>query len=553
VAGRPAPQPVVIDLDGLSDRVVQVPVPESRYKSLRAVSGGLAWLTELLSGELGEGGARPEDDPPRPCLEYFDLKRIRCIELLDEVDWFEPSGDGSRVVVRDRQKLYVLPANRKADADNPDDKLSVDLSRARFLADPPALWRAAYDEAGRAMRHEFWVSDMAEVDWDAALADYRPILDRIATPDDFADLVHELVGELGSSHAYVRPAARGHGNGQRAGLLGADIEPGPDGWLVSRVLPGESSDPRARSPLAAPGTQVGPGDVVLAVDGQPVDPATGPGPLLVGAAGKPIELTVRSSNGDPGFGPPGHARRTVVVPLADERRLRYQDWVASRRALVRDLSGGRLGYLHVPDMVSEGWSDFHRDLRGEMRSDGLIIDVRANRGGHTSELVVEKLARRVIGWDVPRNSQPERYPRDAVRGPVVAIADEWAGSDGDIVTAAIRLLGIGPVVGTRTWGGVIGIEGWHELVDGTCITMPKFSFWFSQFGWGVENYGVDPDVEVVISPDDWAAGTDPQLAAAVRLALEALERQLPAAPPPTADRPSRRRPSLPPRAQMGDV
>ena len=246
-----------------------------------------------------------------------------------------------------------------------------------------------------------------------------------------------------------------------------------------------------------------------------------------------------------------------MVPLRDERRLRYQDWVAGRRALVRELSDGRLGYLHIPDMVGEGWAHFHRDLRTEMLFSGLVMDVRGNSGGHISQLVVEKLARRVIAWEVGRGVQPVSYPYEARRGPLVTVTDEFAGSDGDIVTAVIRLLGLGPVVGTRTWGGVIGIEGvpGHELVDGTHMTVPRYAFSFEDYGWGVENYGVDPDVEVLISPDDWAAGRDPQLETAVRLALEALEKQPPADAagpvgqppeqgPPAAAAPAARRPAL---------
>jgi tricorn protease len=535
-----AKKPVVIDLDGLSARVVQVPVPESRYSSLRAVDGGLAWLRQPLTGNLGEGGARLDEDNPRPALEYFEIKRSKTTELADEVNGFDASGDGTRLVVRDRNQVLVVPANRKADSDSTDDRITVDLSRARFLANPAALWQAAYSEAGRAMRHEYWVPDMADVDWDAVLAQYRPLLDRIATADDFADVVHEAVAELGSSHAYINPAGGQDSTGQVAGVLGADLEPGEDGWRIVRIVPGESSDPRARSPLAAPGSLITAGDRLVAVDGRMVDAATGPAPLLVGAAGKPVELTVlRTADGKP--------HRAVVVPLRADQRLRYQDWVAGRRQQVRELSGGRAGYLHVPDMVSEGWSDFHRDLRGEMEYEALIVDVRSNRGGHTSQLIVEKLARRIIGWDTVRNARSESYPLQAPRGPVVAIADEWAGSDGDIVTAAIKTLKIGPVVGTRTWGGVIGIEGWHRLVDGTSMTMPKFSFWFTELGWGVENHGVDPDIEVVMSPDDWMSGTDVQLERAVRIALDLLAEQPASAPPSTDDRPSRRRPPLPPR------
>jgi tricorn protease len=184
-----------------------------------------------------------------------------------------------------------------------------------------------------------------------------------------------------------------------------------------------------------------------------------------------------------------------------------------------------------------------------MARDGLIIDVRSNSGGHTSQLVVEKLARRVVGWAVPRHGLPETYPGDAPRGPVVAVTDECAGSDGDIVTGAIRLLRLGPVVGTRTWGGVIGIDGFHELADGSLITVPSYPFWLGELGWGVENYGVDPDIEVVLTPDDWAAGHDSQLDTAIRLALDALQASPAATPPDTSQRQSRRRPPLPPRQQ----
>jgi tricorn protease len=534
------PAEVTIDLEGLNSRIVSLPVPESKYSQLRAVEGGFAWLVEPLSGDLGEGGANPDDDSPRAALDHFDIKRARCTELVDEADEFVVSGDGTRLVVRDRREVFVVPANRKPDSDNSDDRVSVDLSRARFLADPAALWRAGYAQAGQIMRHEFWVPDLADVEWDDILDQYRPLVDRIATPADFADLLNEVVAELGSSHAYIA-AAGGQGAGSPSvGLLGADVTPGPDGWRIDRVLPAESSDPRARSPLTAPGAGLVPGDVIAVVDGQPVDPAAGPGPLLTGTAGKPVELTVvRASD--------GKQHRAVVVPLADEQRLRYQDWVNGRRNRVRELGQGKVGYLHVSDMQSRGWSDFHRDLRGEMRCDALIVDVRGNRGGSTSQLVLEKLTRRIVGWDVVRNAKPESYPGEAPRGPVIAIADEQSCSDGDIITGVLKIMEIGPVVGTRTWGGVIGIAGFHKLIDGTRMTAPKYSFWFSGFGWGVENYGVDPDVEVDISPDDWAAGRDPQLETAVTLALQRLETQPAATPPSTADRPSRRRPLLPPR------
>jgi tricorn protease len=537
----PAGPAVNVDPDDIAARIVPVPVPEARYAELRAVAGGLAWLHEPLSGVLGEGGASPDAPPRRASLERFDLAKRECSELCAELDGCAVSGDGKWAVIQDRGDVRVIPADHKADDDG-SESFTVDLSRARYREDPAQLWRCAYDEAGAIVRRDFWVPDMSGVDWDGVLREYRPLLDRIRTASEFTDLLWEVLGELGTSHAYAYPpgAPLGGDPGGDLGKLGADLSPdGDGGWRVDRVLPGESSDPLARSPLAAPGAGVRAGDVLLAVDGQPVDPVHGPAPLLADAAGKPVELTVRSG---------ATVRRVAVVPLHSERRLRYQDWVAGRRRHARELSHGRLGYLHVPDMMGAGWAHFNRDLRTEMHYEGLIIDVRANGGGEISQLVLEKLALRVIGWDVVRWHQAESYPLDARRGPLVAVADQNSASDGDIITAAIRLLGLGPVVGTRTWGGVIGYDELRELVDGSLITVPQLAFSFDRLGWGVENHGVDPDVEVDITPDDWARGRDPQLETAVGLALEALDKQPATSPPDPGTGPRKGRPPLPPRA-----
>ncbi|KRV46426.1 peptidase S41 [Wenjunlia vitaminophila] len=512
-----------VDLEGLADRIVPFPVQADRYSSLRAAKGGVLWLCHPLQGVLGASLATPDAEPPGPALEVFDLTTHRLEELADDVVDYAVTGDGSRLLLVQDGKLRVVPSDRKpSDAD---DKVTVDLSRVRVTVRPVREWRQMFDETGRLMRDNFWRPDLGGVDWDGVLDRYRPLLDLLSTHDDLVDLLWEVQGELGTSHAYV-VAHRGRASALwRQGLLGADLERDQDGvWRVARVLPSESSDPKARSPLTAPGVSVRAGDALLAVDGRPVDPATGPGPLLVGTAGTPVELTVGPADG-------GDPRHVVVVPVADEEPLRYHDWVAGRRAYVHQRSDGRIGYLHVPDMVGSGWAQLHRDLRVEVAREGLVVDVRENRGGHTSQLVIEKLARRIVGWDVPRGMRPSSYPLDAPRGPIVAVADEFSGSDGDMVNAAIQALGLGPVVGVRTWGGVIGIDSRYSLVDGTGVTQPKYSTWLEGYGWDVENHGVDPDVEVVCTPQDYAAGRDPQLDKAIELALETLARQPAAAPP----------------------
>jgi tricorn protease len=544
-----APPDVVVDVEGLAARVVPVPVVAARYSGMQAGKDCLLWYRVPVSGLLGDGRAGTEEKAERPVLERYDLVRRKLETIADPISAFAVSGDGTRIVARDGHTLRVLRTDRSG-SDAPDgngggDEFDIDTRRIVVTVDPSAEWRQMFDEAGRLMRDHFWVEDMAGVDWTAEMARYRPLVDAVGSHDDLVDLLWELQGELGTSHAYVIGELGGDPSG-RPGFLGADLGPaeGGEGWWVVRVLPPETSAPAARSPLSGPGVDVRAGDVILEVGGRPVDPAHGPAPLLVSRAGELVELTVRSG---PDRADAGQVRRVVVRPLGSEAALRYQDWVAGRRAFVADRSEGRLGYLHVPDMVASGWAQLHRDLGRETARDGLILDVRGNGGGHTSQLVVEKLARKVIGWDSPRHRQPTTYPDEAPRGPVVALADELSGSDGDIVTAAIKRLGIGPVVGVRTWGGVIGIDSRYSLVDGTRVTQPRYASWFDDSGWSVENYGVDPDVEVVITPQDWVAGRDPQLERAVDMALEALVQRPAAGPPDPTTRPSRRRPELPTR------
>ncbi|GGQ24119.1 putative tricorn protease [Streptomyces mutabilis] len=532
---------VTVEIEGLESRVTPFPVTASKYSALCPVAGGgLVWLRWPISGALGETFANPADPSERPTLEHFNLAKARKSELVDHLDWFRVSGDGSRLVVLDEGDLRAVPATEAGDSDS---TTWIDLRRILHEVDPAAEWRQAYDEAGRLIRAYFWDPGMCGIDWDAVLDQYRPLVERVASPDEFADLLREVLGELGTSHAYVAAARRNEGPAhyQRwQGLLGANFVCRDGHWVVKRILPGDSSDSKARSPLA--GTGIREGAVLTHVDGRPVDPVTGPYPLLAGAGGTTVELTFT-----PAVGGPGPSRRVAVVPLIDERPLRYQDWVAKRREVVRELSGGRCGYLHIPDMGGSGWAQFNRDLRMEVSRPALIVDVRGNAGGHISELVIEKLTRTILGWDLTRDAQPVSYTSNAPRGPVVAVADEATSSDGDMITAAFRLLRLGPVVGQRTWGGVVGMTGRHRLGDGTVITVPMNAAWFDAYGWSVENYGVTPDVEALRTPLDWAEGRYPVLDEAVRLAVELLETNPPATPPGYDAVPDRSRPPLPPR------
>ncbi len=525
-----------IDFDGAEERVVPFPVTSGRYRDLRGAKGGVLWVHETDdAGVLGSRHAGTEEDPAPNVLQFWSFEARKATDVADKVSSYAVSGDGERTVIRSGSSLSTQSATSKPGDDDPS-AFEIDLSRVRYEVDPRAQWHQMFDENARIMRDHYWRADMNGVDWDGVVARWRPLVDRIATHDDLVDVLWETVAELNTSHAYVRGPHEPGDTSRRLGLLGADLTRTPDGWRIERVLPSESSDPGASSPLRAAGVDARPGDLIVAVDGRPVDPVAGPSANLVGAAEVPVELTLRrpaSTDGQAADGASAAAdRRVVVVPLANESDLRYQDWVRSRREYVAEKSDGRLGYVHVPDMMSTGWAQLHRDLRLAAEREGIVVDVRFNGGGHTSQLVIARLAARVAGWGLNRHyDRPASYPDRAPRGPVVLVTNEYAGSDGDIVNAAAQALGVGPVVGVRTWGGVVGIDGRFGLVDGTGITQPRYAFWLDGKGFDVENHGVDPDIEVRHTPADYFSDVDPQLDAGMAEAFRRLAERPAAAPP----------------------
>jgi tricorn protease len=265
-----------------------------------------------------------------------------------------------------------------------------------------------------------------------------------------------------------------------------------------------------------PGVNVSAGMLLLGIGGQRVSKACPPRELLVNQAGQEVQLVVAEGDG-------GSPRTVCVKAARAERPIRYRDWVEHNRQYVHEKTQGRVGYLHIPDMGSEGFAEFHRYFLVEHDHEGLIVDVRFNGGGNVSGLLLQKLARRRLGYDVSRWMGTEPYPVESVRGPLVAVTNEYAGSDGDIFCHSFKLMQLGTLIGRRTWGGVIGIWPRNSLVDGTTTTQPEFSFWFKDVGWGVENYGTDPDIEVDIAPQDYARGVDTQLDRAIEVVMQEVE------------------------------
>ncbi|HVO89865.1 MAG TPA: S41 family peptidase, partial [Casimicrobiaceae bacterium] len=542
----PAELPAV-ELEGIERRVAPFPVPENRFGQIAGAAGGkVVWTVLPIVGAHGRGGHK--EGPGR--LEAFDFATLKVETLMDKAGRFTLAADGVTLVVREGKRLRAIAtskapeAEREPRSEEPSRKSGyIALDRVRVSVDPRQEWRQMLREVWRMQRDHFWVHTMSGVDWDAVYEQYRPLLDRVATRAELSDLIWEMQGELGTSHAYEMGGDHRKPPPVALGCLAAELRYVDDasGYEIVASVRGDPWDAGADSPLNAIGVEARRGERIIAVNGQRVSRERPPQALLVHQAGTKVELTLA--------GDADGARRernVLVTTLTDEVPARYREWVERNRRWVHEHSDGRVGYFHLPDMMSAGYAEFHRYFGVECDRDALIVDVRYNRGGHVSQLLLEKVARRRIAYCVARWGHPEPYPNESRFGPVVALTNEHAGSDGDIFSHGFKLMKLGPLVGTRTWGGVIGINPRHTLVDGTQTTQPEYSFWFADVGWGVENYGTDPQIEVDNAPQDAAAGRDRQLETALATVLELVNSEG-ALKPSFEERPNLRRAPLPPR------
>lgn len=539
------PPAVQIDLEGIQDRVAMFPVPEGRYYQIRGVVKSKVLFTSFpIEGSLNRN-RRGQEESGKGVLEMYDLAERKKETLASGLNGFDVSAGGSFVIYRSGKNLRVFKAGEKLDnsARGYTKKTGwIELKRARVSINPPDEWRQMFREAWRLQRDHFWTEDMSQVDWQQIYQRYYPLIDRVSTRSEFSDLMWEMQGELGTSHAYEFGGDYQPPPQYRQGFLAADFEydPETDGYRITHIVQGDAWSEKFDSPLNRLGVKARVGEVLLAINGQRLGQAVTPQELLVNRANTEIQLTLLAtddpsdSSGDvasgSGNGQDQPSRTVLVKTLGDERRARYREWVEGNRRQVHQATEGRVGYVHVPDMGPFGYSEFHRYYLAESERDGLIIDVRFNGGGNVSQLLLEKLARRRLGYRKPRYGKTWAYPHHTVLGPMVALTNEYAGSDGDIFSHVFKLLGLGPLIGKRTWGGVIGIWPRHSLVDGTYTTQPEFSTWFEDVGWAVENYGTDPDLEVEIAPQDYAAGRDPQLARGLEEILKLLEANPPLIP-----------------------
>lgn len=522
---------IEIDFEGIERRAIAFPFPAGVYSQIDGIEGKALIMSRPSPGS---GGGNE--------LHSYEFKNQKKEVLVKGLDGFSLTRDRKTLTYRAGNRIRVVKAGAKPGDGGGTNRGDgwIDLNRVKPSVVPLHEWRQMYREAWRLQRDHFWTDDMSGVDWERVYERYLPMLERVGTRTEFADLMWEMQGELGTSHAYEMGGDyRSHPNyGQ--GFLGADFERAEDGFAVRRIVEGDCWNDGSDSPLSRAGVNIQPGDVILSVAGLPAAALSSPSEALVNLAGQETELVVRGED--------GNERTVAVKPIGSEAGARYREWVVQNRRYVHERTDGQVGYVHIPDMGVRGYAEFHRAYLAELDFPALIVDVRHNRGGHVSQLLLEKLARKRIAYTQPRYGVARPYPGDSVLGPMAALTDENAGSDGDIFSHCFKLMGLGPLIGVRTWGGVIGISPKSRFVDSGHTTQPEYSFWFEDVEWGVENYGTDPDIEVPYAPHDYVAGRDPQMERGIEVILGLIEENPPRAPE-LQRRPRLPLPTLPPRSE----
>ncbi len=511
--------PVKIDLAGLAQRIVPFPVAPGNYEGLQLGKGKLYWRSLPTAELTAAGGAQ------KGALKSFDLEKRKEAEVLPAVERFEVSADGARLLYK-ADKTWAI-AELKEGLKAGDGALKLDGLKLEL--DPRAEWAQIYLETWRLFRDFFYLPDQGQVDWPAMRERYRPLLAHVTHRFDLNYVLGELVGELATGHTYVGGGEQARPDRVPVGTLGADLalDPAAGRWRIARILPAQPWVEGRATPLSAPGVKVSAGDYLLAIDGRELTAGDEPYRLLAQTPGRTVTLTVNGAPTAQG------AREVQVQPLPNEWELRYFDWVERNRLEVDRASGGKVGYLHIPDMGGRGLTEFIRQFYAQSAKDGLVVDVRANGGGFVSQMILERLRRRVMGMSNLRGMKPFTYPAAAVSGPMAALANQYSASDGDIFPHYFRAHGLGPVIGQRTWGGVVGIRGnYSAMVDGGYSNVAEFGIYDLKGQWVVENEGVAPDIELDNLPADLAAGRDPQLQRAVAEVLKQIEAQRPVRPPP---------------------
>ncbi len=503
---------VAIDFAGIEEREVVLPVKVGNGGLLKAVKGKVLFSRYPAAGAAERG-------KPSGTVVYYDLKKRKTKTVISGVDDFDISADGKKLIYRSRSRYGIIdiaPGKKVGDG-------SIKAGNMKAWISPQEEWTQIFNEAWRVERDFFYDPGMHGVNWKAVKKRYSALLPYVVDRGDLNYVIGEMIAELNSSHSYVGGGDMERPKRVNVGLLGCDfsLDKSHKLYRFKKIYEGAPWDAEVRSPLNAPGVDVKEGDYLLAVNGQPLDPNQDPWAAFQGLAGEVVRLKVNSEPSQKG------AREVTVKPLSSEFRLRYLSWVESNRKKVEKATNGKIGYVYVPDTGIHGQNELVRQFLPQARKSGLIIDERFNSGGQIPDRFIELLNRPIYNFWARRDFKDWQTPFVANDGPKVMLINGWSGSGGDAFPYYFRKAGLGPLIGKRTWGGLIGYSGNPGPVDGGFLTAPSFGIWNTKGQWAVEGYGVDPDYDVENPPHLLAQGRDPQLEKAIAVELELLKKYPP--------------------------
>ncbi|MBI4873201.1 MAG: PD40 domain-containing protein [Acidobacteria bacterium] len=513
------PVKVAIDLENIDQRILALPIPAKNYRALEAGKTGILYLLEAPPEN-----ARVAGGPQGRTLHKFDLKTRKFEKALDGVGAFQVSFNGEKMLYSQQERWLVSAAGT---APKPGEGV-LKTEALEVRVDPRAEWNQMYREVWRIQRDFFYDPGLHGLNLEAAKKKYEVYLDGLASRADLNYLFDEMLGEISVGHLYVRGGTAPEIKRVPGGLLGADYRIENGRYRFARIYSGENWNPQLKAPLTQPGVNVAAGEYLLAVNGRDLSAAENLYSFFEGTSGKSVVLRV-------GADPSGAGSREVtVVPVDSESRLRNLAWIEENRRKVDQLSGGRLAYVYLPDTGGGGFSNFNRYFFSQVRKQGAVIDERFNGGGQIADYIIDYMRRPLWNYFSTRWGDAFTTPVGAIFGPKAMIVNEYAGSGGDAMPWLFRQAGLGPLVGKRTWGGLVGIFGFPSLIDGGGVTAPNLAFWTPKGEWDVENRGVAPDIEIEFDPQAWHQGKDPQLEKAVDVVLEALKKN----PPPVHKQPA---------------
>jgi tricorn protease len=493
---------VRIDFDGLAERMVALPVSKGNYRNLQvAGDGSLFWMRYPQPGATVEMPGESNIDESR--LMRFDFEKREAATVHTALNGFDISAAGSHLLIYANGSVQVAEAGEKIEPE------AVDLSELRMQIDPRAEWVQIFEEGWRMQREYFYAGNLHGLDWNAVYEQYRPLVEHVGRREDLNALMVEMIAELHAGHNRVGGGDVYSESGPGAGLLGANYVIDDGRWRIERIYTGESWNAFLQGPLNQPGNEARAGEYILAVNGRELSADDNLHEHLYNTVGEQVILTVGpDADGD-------DSREIVVEPVDSEYELRLWAWVEDNRRRVDEATDGRVGYVYLPNTAGAGYTFFNRMFFAQLDREAVIIDERGNGGGQAADYIVEVLSRPHLSNWVYRHGEMSRTPFGTLHGPKLMMIDQDAGSGGDYLPYAFRELDIGPLLGTRTWGGLIGIFANPRFVDGGVMTVPHFRFVDTDNQWSVENEGVAPDIEVELDPVATNNGTDSQLQAAI--------------------------------------